>query len=71
MSLYALIAIGFINGSPVAAEIMPMASAQACHDEAVKSAKDFHDAAPKDEQVVYKCVDLNQLNNELSVFGSK
>ncbi len=68
-ALWALIAIGYVNGQPAEVEIGPQASQAECVANAQKSLDEVTKHIPKELQVVYKCVDLGSVPNAASGFG--
>lgn len=67
-----LIAIAYINGQPVETDAGILYPTQeACVAAAHRSADRARLEAPTDVQFVYKCVDISQVPNAVSVFGSQ
>ena len=69
---YLLIALAYVNGNFVQSETSDETypSQAACVDEAKKSATLSAPHIPSDMQIVYKCVDISQVPNAVSIFGT-
>jgi len=66
-----LIAIAYLNGKVLQTEVGDIFTTEsACVTAAKNSAEHVRQVAPKDVQIVYKCVDISQVPNAVSVFGA-
>ena len=66
-----LVAIAYLNGKVMQTEIGDVYTTESeCVTSAKASAEHVRQVAPKDVQIVYKCVDISQVPNAVSVFGA-